>query len=204
MPQIAITVHEVIANGPRFAMRYSEHCRDPEGLEIAWGGIGLYRWDGERLTHNATEQDQAARDAQIAGRRPGRVEPPAVSPWDTPVQAADPAAEAIVWSWLKSGAVAETPQVSIDDAWVGGDRPALIEQRSIQLLDMMSAGPKVAFHALQHGNVSPGPASDQEHAGRKVQLHIAGLVDTADGRVVAGTVLRNKNELMAALQREGA
>src|SRR3546814_20670661 len=67
-------------------MRFSEHASlpTPKGRRLAaWRGIGLYKWDGERLVENYVEQDFLSRRAQLAGGEPHELEPPHLDPWMT-------------------------------------------------------------------------------------------------------------------------
>src|SRR3546814_18615620 len=67
-------------------MRFSEHASlpTPKGRRLAaWRGIGLYKWDGERLVENYVEQDFLSRRAQPAGGEPHELEPPHLDPWRT-------------------------------------------------------------------------------------------------------------------------
>ena len=104
-PGLCLTVNEIICSGDRLALRFTEHGASArhDGARAAWGGIGLYRWDGQRLLENFVEQDYLARRRQLAGDGPDPVEPPAVAPWDTRSVPADPAAEAVVRGWLAAG-----------------------------------------------------------------------------------------------------
>ena len=104
-PGLCLTVNEIICSGDRLALRFTEHGASArhDGARAAWGGIGLYRWDGQRLLENYVEQDYLARRRQLAEDGPDPVEPPAVAPWDTRSVPADPAAEAVVRGWLAAG-----------------------------------------------------------------------------------------------------
>ena len=45
-PGLGLAVHELVTNGDRLAMRFSEHARFPDeegGRFAAWGGIGVYK-----------------------------------------------------------------------------------------------------------------------------------------------------------------
>ena len=104
-PGLCLTVNEIICSGDRLALRFTEHGASArhDGARAAWGGVGLYRWDGQRLLENYVEQDYLARRRQLAGGGPDPVEPPAVAPWDTRSVPADPAAEAVTRGWLAAG-----------------------------------------------------------------------------------------------------
>src|SRR5690348_10154031 len=113
-PGLCLTVSEIVCSGDRLALRFTEHGASVrhDGALAAWGGVGLYRWDGQRLLENYVEQDYFARRLQLAGDGPDPVEPPAVAPWDTRSVPADLAAEAVVRGWLADG---DLTGVTVDD-----------------------------------------------------------------------------------------
>jgi hypothetical protein len=185
-PGLCLTVNEIICSGDRLALRFSEHGASVRhaGACAAWGGIGLYRWDGRRLAENFVEQDYFARRRQLTDGAPDPVEPPAVAPWDTRAAAPDPAVEAVVRAWLAAG---DVTGVVVDDG-----RPAgrIVAAERIEVDELFSAGDRAAFHAVQHG---PLAGDDPQFAGSgPAILHLAGLVSVLDGRVVAGRVIRDR------------
>ena len=185
-PGLCLTVNEIICSGDRLALRFSEHGASARhgGAHAAWGGIGLYRWDGGRLVENLVEQDYFARRRQLTDGVPDPVEAPAVAPWDTRAAAPDPAVEAVVRAWLAAG---DVTGVTVDDG-----RPAgrIVAAERTEINDVFSAGDKAAFHAVQHG---PLAGDDPQFAGNGLAiLHLAGVVRVADGQVVAGRVIRDR------------
>lgn len=201
-PGLGLTVHEIATSGDRLVMRFSEHgeSRVHEGRACAWGGIGLYKWNGSRLTANHVEQDYMARRRQLASETPDKVDHPALSPWTTAARAPDAGAEAIVLDWLNGGALAATPGVLVDDQWTGRSVSPLIAQSHVELNDFFSCGRTVAFHLAQHGALIP----DEDvigTAGEPAFLHLAGIVHVEDGRVASGRIVRNRLELARRLSR---
>jgi predicted ester cyclase len=196
-PGLTLTVHEVVTSGERLAMRFSEHgaSRTHGGSPCSWGGIGLYSWNGCRLVSNFVEQDYFSRREQLAAGRANPVESPALAPWDTAAQAPDPIAESTTHAWLDSGAVAATPRVLLDDQWISKRAAPLIDQRSIEINDLFSCGASVAFHATQHGTLR---LDDMKGAGAATPafLHMAGLVQIRERKVVSGRVIRNRLDLV--------
>jgi hypothetical protein len=200
-PKIAITVHEVIFNGERFAMRYSEHGRCGEGIghPCAWAGLGLYDWNGEKLTRNATEQDLFALDEQLSTGTSNRVEPPLTSPWDTPPSEPNSKAERVVRDWMATASLTTTKGVLVDSEWLGKPVPQILVQQRIEEVDLFSAGNAVAFYVLQHGTLLSDFATDQSQVGQSITLDVAGLVYVLDGIVASGTIIRNRKALRALL-----
>lgn len=198
-PGLMLTVHEIWTSGERLMMRFSEHGASLRhgGAACAWGGIGLYEWNGRKLVRNFVEQDYLARAQQLKRGRPNPVEGPAVAPWDGEALAPDPTAVALVRAWLESGALARTPGVLCDDAWTGTDVGQVLDQTSIAINDLFSCGPHVGFHALQQGPVRAD--FDPGLAGREGQLYVAGIVHVADGAVASGRIIRNRLDLQRLL-----
>src|SRR5688572_19572282 len=83
-PGLGLVVHELVLNGDRLCMHFSEHAALPAGQGRAlacWRGIGLYKWNGKRLTENYVEQDYLAMQAQVASGEPHPLTPPHLDPW---------------------------------------------------------------------------------------------------------------------------
>jgi hypothetical protein len=188
-PGLGLTVNEIVCSGDRLALRFTEHGASVRhgGACAAWGGIGLYHWDGQVLLQNFVEQDYFARRRQLAGDGPDPVERPAVAPWDTVAAAADPAAEAAVREWLAAGDVTDVPGLTVDDGRPAGRIVAVTET---EINDLFSAGDQVAFHVLQHGTL----AGDDPEFGRDgpAELYLAGVVTVARGQVVTGRIIRDR------------
>ncbi len=203
-PGLMLTVHEIWTSGERLMMRFSEHgaSRKHGGAQCAWGGIGLYEWNGAKLVRNHVEQDYYSRARQLKTGVPNPVEGPAIAPWDGAPEAPDPAAVAIVREWLESGMLAQTPGVLCDDAWTGAATGQVIDQRAIELNDIFSCGPHVGFHALQRGTVTDD--FDPDLAGKEGDLFMAGIAHVADGKVVSGRIIRNRLDLQRLLSPRAA
>ena len=189
-PGLCLTVNEIICSGDRLALRFTEHGASArhDGARAAWGGIGLYRWDGERLLENYVEQDYFGRRRQLAGDGPDPVEPPAVAPWDTRSVPADPAAEAVVRGWLAAG---DLTGVTVDDGQPP-HRPMAAARTEVGVL--FSAGPRVAFHAVQRG---PLTGEDPRFTGEgEAMLYLAGVVRVDGSQVAGGRVITDRLGLL--------
>src|SRR6266704_4403987 len=192
-PGLCLTVNEIICSGDRLALRFTEHGASARhgGARAAWGGVGLYHWDGQRLLENHVEQDYLARRRQLVGGGPDPVEPSAVAPWDTRAAPADPAAEEAVRAWLAAGDLAG---VTVDD---GRPTGRLIAAGRTTINVLFSAGPRVAFHAVQCG---PLTGEDPRFVGDgEAMLHLAGVVRVAGGQVTGGRVIRDRLGLLRRL-----
>lgn len=195
-PGLQLTVHELVHTGDRLAMHFTEHGASPrdDGRAAAWAGVALFRWDGERLTENWTQEDYAGRRRQLASGVPDVVGPPAVAPWTTPPAAPDPAAEAVVRDWLQSA------QPGADGVrWDDGTDVALVAPEGLQVEELFSAGDRVAFAATRTGAVLASDGRPAETG--PVRLGLAGLVAVADGVVTGGTVISDRLGLHRALTR---
>ncbi len=192
-PGLCLTVNEIITNGSRLSLRFSEHgaSRRHNGALASWGGIGLYKWDGERLTENYVEQDYFSRREQLSSGQPKPVESPAIAPWDTKAQPENSAAESIVRKLLTDGDLAATPGVVFDDTWTGAPLQRILEPDGAAIDDLFSAGDQVAFRITQSGRVLRDFA-DAELVGRPAQLHMTGILTVRGGRVSAGRVIRDR------------
>ncbi|KAA9155629.1 nuclear transport factor 2 family protein [Amycolatopsis acidicola] len=192
-PGLCLTVHEIVTNGDRLAMRFSEHGRSAKAGESAvWSGIGLYSWNGRKLVANYVEQDYFSRKRQLDSGIPDAVEPPALAPWDTRAEPPDPEAETVVRRWIETGAAVQPhdPVVRFDDGAAG---PPLLTGSSSTVDDLFSAGPHVAFRVTATGTYAEAPA------GTPATLHLVGLVTVAHGRVTGGRIVRDRLGLARAL-----
>jgi predicted ester cyclase/ketosteroid isomerase-like protein len=195
-PGLCLTINELVTNADRLCLRFSEHGSSVRhaGALAAWSGIGLYKWDGERLTENFVEQDYYSRRAQLARGTPLPVEASAIAPWDVQPAAPNPAAERIVRELLEGGDLTQTDGVVFDDEWTGTPRQRVIEPSGAVIDDLFSAGDQVAFHAALNGPVAEDFSTGDVAVarGRDAVLHMSGLVTLRDGRIIAGRVIRDR------------
>lgn len=195
-PGLLLTVHELMTDGGRLAMRFTEHGPSvPDGGQpAAWTGIGMFFWDGERLTRNVTEEDHHSRRRQLVERRCDPIEPPAPAPWAERPARPDAAAESAVRAWLRRGDLA--PAV-LDDGTPG---PSLLDVERVEVDELFSAGRRVAFHAVQEGRYRGGLPGTDGAEGTRVRLGLAGLVAVDAAGAVQGRVVRDRAGLRRALR----
>jgi predicted ester cyclase len=207
-PGLQLQVHELVTNGERLAMRFSEHGAAPAagGRLAAWAGIGLYRWNGRKLLENFVEQDFVAQEEQLATGEPAPLESPHLDPWlATRAEPANPEAEAVVRSWLAKGALRDAASAVVDGSWYAGPTESPIEVRTVDVDDLFSAGTRVAFHVRQRGPYRGGLAGvDPALVGRETTLRCAGLArvqgrSVRDVRVITDR-LGARSELARATQ----
>jgi hypothetical protein len=204
-PGLQLQVHELVTNGERLAMRFSEHgaALDARGRLAAWGGIGLYRWNGRQLLENFVEQDFLAQEEQLASGVPAPLEPPHLDPWlATRAEPANAAAEAVVRAWLAKGELRAAPSAVIDGSWYAPEPKAPLEVEGVEVNDLFSAGACVAFHVTQRGRYRGGLAgADAAWAGSRAALRCAGLARVEGGEVRAVRAITDRFGLRAALAR---
>jgi predicted ester cyclase len=195
-PGLGMTVNEIILNGDRLAMRFSQHGASVRhgGRQAAWSGIGLYRWNGARLTSNFAIEDYYARKQQLAAGSSASVEAPAVAPWDARVQPISSNAEARIRKWLQHGMYFTGQQVHVDDEGVMPNPLVSVDATVID--DLFSAGNRVAFACTQTGSYVGGLAKGM--LGSQCTLYAVGVVEINDDGVVIGRVIRER----AGLERQ--
>jgi len=110
------------------------------------------------------------RRTTIPGRRRARV-------------AADASAEHVVARWLREGDLAEATSGRIDDVDAPRFAP-VVEPKQVEILDLFSAGRRVAFHASLSGRYSGGLPDADEHHGKPARLDITGIA-TVEGDAIA-------------------
>jgi len=176
-PGLGLVVHEFVLNGDRLCMRFSEHGSMPtdEGRALAcWRGIGLYKWNGRRLTENYVEQDYLSAHRQLAGAMPHELDPIHLDPWvSTQAVAPNPDAEEAVRVWLAKGDLTDANWHRVDDSLTDGP---VIDFDELTVDDLFSAGNRVAFHVAARGPYRGGIDDVPEDAiGSDATLHVAGI-----------------------------
>ena len=181
-PALGLVVHELVTNGDRLCMRFSEHAATPEGALACWAGIGLYDWNGSKLLTCRVEQDFWSQQRQLESGAPDVLEAPHLDPWTTTVAHPSNAdAERIVRAWLDAGDVAAAPRGRVDEAAPSEHRP-IVKVTDVVVHDLFSAGDRVAFHTSLHGSYLGG-LSGVDATGQDTHVDVAGLVTVVDGAV---------------------
>jgi len=184
-PGLGFAVHDFFSNGDRCAMYFSEYGHSIQyGANTAWHGVSLYRWNGDRLTECRIEQDYYGRRRQLLTKLPDPVDQPAYAPWTAPVEKADPASEALVSSWLKDGGLLKSKLGSLDDERVAPSiSRVLLLNAQTEIIDIMSAGKRVAFQVAVAGQYAGGLQELSGHEGGDAALYATGFADVENGVV---------------------
>lgn len=196
-PTLGLTVHEIVTDGARLALRFSEHGASAahHGAIGVWQGISLYTWDGRRLTSCWVEQDFLARDRQLEAGVPDTVAPPHPDPWVTQPQPRGPAAERTLRAWLTS-----TPAdrarlqaggftLRADD----GSQPFALADAAVTVDDVFSAGDRVATRFTVNGRYVgglSGVAADRE--GAVAHVHATALATVGEDGVREVRVIHDR------------
>ena len=193
-PGLLLTVHDLVVSDAGAAMRFSEHgpALERGGVPAAWSGIGIWGWDGSRLTSNVTEEDYLSRRRQLGDGVSDPVDHPAPAPWSATPVAPERAAIEAVRAWLEGGDLGAGGGVRLDDGWTGRVTPALLHPQGIEVDTVLGAGRAVAFHATQHGRYAGGldlPAADPA---QRCLLRLTGLVRVGDAGQITGHVVRDR------------
>lgn len=193
-PNLQLTVHGIATSGDRLMMRFSEHGRRAkDGKKCVWGGIGLYRWNGDVLLQCNVEQDYTSRHRQIESGVPDLVDHPEVAPWNGDPEPADESAETLVRDWLESGGLDVTANVLADDAWCNGGQTGVLDQEAIEILDLFSVGKRVGFHVRQLGRARADVGAASK--GDKAAMFAIGIVHVAEGAIAKGRIIRNRLDI---------
>ncbi|MDQ2649292.1 MAG: nuclear transport factor 2 family protein [Actinomycetota bacterium] len=203
-PGLGLVVHRFVLNGDRLAMYFSEHTAMPGPLGntlCCWRGIGLYKWNGTRLTENFVEQDYVAMQAQLATGEPHPLIPPHIDPWTTTEAVPeDPGAEAIVREWLERGDLADADDHEIDDARTGTEYVPVIDVESLTVNDLFSAGSSVPFHVRWQGTYRGGLGEAlDDKVGRPMELTAVGIAEVVDGRVTSVKAITGRLQAVTEL-----
>lgn len=200
-PGLGMTVHEIVFTEDRLAMRFSQHGSSMRhnGRQASWGGIGLYRWNGTRLTSNYAIEDYWSRRRQLAEGVAEPVESPAIAPWDAEPGVADQAAENDIIAWVSGGAETTGGDcVSFDDEPVARTRSPLDVHTTV-VDEVFSAHGRVAFHVTQQGTYRGGLDVPESSFGREATLYSVGVANRDAHGNLLGRVIRERGALIRAL-----
>jgi predicted ester cyclase len=190
-PNLGLVVHDLVTNGDRLVMRFSEHAAQPDGTLACWAGIGLYDWNGSRLTVCRVEQDFWSQQRQLQSGRPDALEAPHLDTWTTTHAAAsDAAVEEAGRRWLAAADFTAAPSGRVDEGAPAAHVP-VVDATKVEVHDLFSAGDRVAFHASVHGAYVGGltgvdPAEQQTH------IDVAGLLTVNGGSVVHAALVTDR------------
>ena len=184
-PGLGFTVHDFFSNGDRCAVFFSEHGHSIQyDADCAWRGASLYRWNGELMTECRIEQDYYGRRRQLVTNIPDPIDQPAYSPWAAPVEAADSSSEKLVSCWLKDGRLLKSRIGSLDDErGAPSIARVLFTDENTEVLDIMSAGKRVAFQVRIDGTYMGGLSELDGHEGVRVALYATGMADIENENV---------------------
>jgi SnoaL-like domain len=194
-PGLVYTLHEIYPTSEAVAVRFTEHGSSNRhaGRCAGWSSIAIYRALNGLLATCTIEQDYFSRRRQLDTGEAIIVDAPAIAPWDAKVAAADADAENAVRGWLAEGVFTECRFINIDDSQTTGYVDPIIHPSIVEVLDIMSSGPHVAFHAVQKGRLTGDFARIfAPLAGSEVYIHLGGLVTVAAGSVIHGNVIRDR------------
>lgn len=203
-PGLGLVVHELVLDGDRLAMHFSEHgaMPGPDGPALAcWRGVGLYKWNGTRLTENHVEQDYFALQAQTASGVPHPLTPPHIDPWTTtePVPA-DAEAEATVRAWLERGDLSTVASSEVDDMRIGVPYEQVLDVEGVTFNDIFSAGSTVPFHVSWSGAYRGGLGSELDaQVGAPASINVVGIARVEDGAVSHVDAVTTRMQTAASL-----
>ena len=204
-PGLSVTVHDAVIGTEHVAMRFTEHgasLRDA-GRIAAWGGVTLFRIAGSRLAEGWAEEDYFARKRQLKSGVCDPISAPGAAPWDQQASPSDRATDTAVRAWLaRPDALLSTV---VEEIVIGGPGfAALIEPGGITLNALFTAGPRAAFHVDLVGTYRGGfDEVERAMVGEAVTLHLAGLVDVANGAVVRAQISGDRLGLQRTLLNRG-
>jgi hypothetical protein len=196
---LGFTVHELVLGEDRAALHFTEHGRSAvHGGGAAWSGVSMYRWDGRRLIECRVEQDYYGRRTQQRTARANPILSPGLDPWTAHPAETDPDTESVVRTWLAAGGLGDAPIGSLDDEHAAPARRMLLSQPRTTVLDLFSAGDRVAFHVLLHGTYAGGLDRLDGYRHQPAALYVTGLATVRYGQV---TDIRAITDRLAAERR---
>ncbi len=205
-PGMGMTVHQVIAGSgdkaDRVAVWFSEHGASggAGGPVAVWSGVGIYREQAGVLVACCAQEDYVTRSRQLRSGLCDPVDAPAPAPWDTVPLGSTPEAETVVRQWLRQSWPVAHVAVRVDDEHITA-QPMVFEVSALEVVDMFSSGPDVAFHVRQRGFYRGGLAGVPVRE-RQELLNLNGILRVQAGAVSAGRVIRDRGGLKARLLQD--
>jgi predicted ester cyclase len=185
-PGLCVTVHDVILGPDVVAMRFTEHgvSRKHNGRAAAWGGITMFSMCNGRFRQGLAEEDYFARKRQLATGNCDPVKAPHRAPWDVAVESPNDAAAYIARTWLEDPrAITDTDNIE-EICSAGPSFAQLIAVDEFRVEQMFTAGERVAFRVVGHGNYAGGFTDiDRARVGRRIALSVAGILSVRAGQV---------------------
>jgi hypothetical protein len=197
-PGLCMNVHDLFVNTDgRLAMHFSQHgaSRQHGGRQAVWQGVGLYRWNGTRLTSNVALEDYEGRRIQLSTGISDSVKPIAVAPWDEVEQEPNDEAEHVVREWLAS-----KRWTSHTDG--GG---VVLADATVTVTEIVSGGLRVGFAGVARGQYAGGLDVPDSCVGANSELHLVGYVtvshpvDDSLAPTVSGVVVTGRGPLRRQL-----
>ena len=201
-PGLCLTVHQIITNGERLALWFSEHgaSHKHDGQLASWSGIGLYAWDGSRLVSNWVEQDYYSRQSQLGGADADVVERPAIDPWGTLPIPAVANNESIVRDYV-SRINFNDSTINIDDSWLRQSEQPTFAEFSVEIDDIFSAGDSIAVRATMSGRYTGGLRDCESYQGLVVKHYFVGILNVQNNKVASGRIITDR---LGLVRRMGA
>jgi hypothetical protein len=202
-PGLGMTVNDLVVSGNRLAMRFSQHGASTAHnmRRASWAGIGLYRWNGSRLTETYAIEDYESRRIQLASGGFQPVDAPMIAPWDVEELAPDLDIEQVVRTRITSGGLFRERGIRFDDEPCGIASP-IVDADSIEIDDLFGAGRTVAFKIAIHGRYRAGLDVKDEYVGQPLTLHATGMVEVGESGHVFGRVIRGRGPARRSLLQQ--
>lgn len=188
-PQLGYSIHELITDGQKTAVLFSEHgrsSRQPD-REASWIGMGIYRAADRRLVESWVEQDHYGKRRQLETGTSNPVPRVATDPW-TGHEAAVPDASkrvgARVRAWLEATELWPTPDARLDSGFAQGEQPR-IRVTATELTAVVAEGNRVGFNAKITGRYEGGLPEYDDCIGETVETWVGAIGELVDGRVTA-------------------
>jgi len=186
-PTLGYSIHELVTDGEKVAVRFSEHgrsARQPD-REAAWIGVGIYRAEEGRLVECWVEQDHYGKRRQLATGISDPVQQVATDPWADHADAspdATTAAEPLVRAWLSSLTSWPPADAHLDPGQAHTEQPRIrVSEATLECL--VAEGSKVGFNARITGEYEGGLPELMVVAGQTVETWVGAIGDIVDGAV---------------------
>jgi len=182
-PDLEMIVHDIITDGSRMAVLFSERGNWRAGGSAMWDVITLFRSDGKLLRSCYAEQDFMGRRNQLRSGIPADRTLGGRSPWAAEVGSRDEVTERVARDWLLAQDLHAAPSGVLDGTDIADAHRWLLAEETV-IDELFSVGQRAAFHLTQQGRYQGGfeDLTDAD-IGREASCHVSGVLDVQDGAV---------------------
>ena len=186
-PQLGYSIHELVTDGEKTAVLFSEHGRSSRHTDRAasWIGMGIYRASAGRLVECWVEQDHYGKRRQLQSGECDPIPTVAIDPWSDHENADPSASDAVeeaVRSWLSRLRMWPPVDADLDSGFAQDEQPR-VRVAETELIAVVAEHGRVGFNAKIVGSYAGGLPDTDGLVGRRVETWVGAIGSLSGGTV---------------------